>query len=219
MAKPKRIRIVTPQGVAKFPYLTTPDTQFNSDGEYKVNIILDPADPDVQPFLDRLDELATEAVEKAKTDLIAGAKTPKLGERAAEAVIPQEPYREDLDSEGEPTGKIEVRFKTRARGTRKDGSVWTRTVNLFDAKGKPLGEGVAVYGGAVIKVNFTPNPYYVAGTKAAGISLQLNAVQVLELSSGADASFYGFSSEEGFDSEDDAASSEGSNDDGGEEDF
>ena len=30
----------TPVGVAAFPYLSTPDTKFNEEGEYKVNLIL-----------------------------------------------------------------------------------------------------------------------------------------------------------------------------------
>lgn len=206
MAKQKKIRIVTPQGIAKFPYLNSPDTKFNADGEYRVGILLDPSDEDVQEFLEKLDKMAEEAVEKAKDDLIENKK-----KRSAEKVVPNEPYREDVDSEGEPTGKIEVRFKMKAKVTKKNGDVITLEPRLFDAKGKPFPKDKMIYGGALLKINFTPNPYYVAGTKAAGISLQMNAVQVLELSSGADAGFFGFGEEEGFSAEEDSFD-EGSND-------
>lgn len=189
-------RFVTPVGIAKFPWLTTPDTRFNKDGEYRVSLLLDPSDPEAQEFLAKLDELHSEAIEKIKQDLISQAKNPKLGERIAASIVPQEPYREELDQEGEPTGRIEVRFKSKAKFTRKDGTEVVITPRIFDAKAKPWDLTVPVYGGSKIRVNFTPNPYYVAATKAAGISLQLNAVQVLEAAQrGGDAGFYGFSAE------------------------
>lgn len=192
----QRVRMVTPIGIAQYPYLTSPDTKFNPDGEYRVNLILDPSDPGVQEFLEKLEELAEEAVEAEREKLRSAAKNPKLGEKAASQVQPQEPYSEELDSEGEPTGRFIVKFKSKAKVKRKDGSEFSIAPKLFDAQGKPWNLEETVMGGARIRVNFTPRGYYVAGTKAAGISLQLNAVQIIENSNGGDASFFGFAAVE-----------------------
>lgn len=214
--KQKRIRLVTPAGIARFPYLTQPDTKFNSDGEYKVNLLLDPSEPDVQELLEKLDELTAEAVEKAKEELIEKAKTKKAGEKAAAAVETHEPYRNAEDEDGEETGQIELRFKSKAQfKDRKTDKIVQRVIRLFGPDGKPLEEGTAVYGGAVIKVNFSPVPFYAAATKTAGITLQINAVQVIEFASGADASFYGFDAVEGADDDDEDT---GDTPDAGEED-
>lgn len=204
MSNRKRVRLTTPKGIAKFPYLNKPDTKFNKDGEYRVQLILDPNDEQVQEFLNRLDELADEAVEKVKNDLIESGKKGK-----AKSVKRRAPYRDEEDQEGESTGKVEIRFKSKARITTNDGRVIELRPALFDAKGNRI-ENIVVYGGSVIRVNFTPSPYYVPSSGEAGVTLQLNAVQIIELVTGsADASFFGFGEEEGFDS----SEYDGTNDD------
>jgi hypothetical protein len=35
------IRLTTPKGYAQYPYLKDPDTKFNPDGDYKVNLAMD----------------------------------------------------------------------------------------------------------------------------------------------------------------------------------
>lgn len=186
----KRIRLTSPKGIAKFPWLTTPNTRFNPDGEYSVNLILDPNDEDVQNFLRRLDELADEAFEAAKDDLVSR-------KRAAQAkkVIRVEPYRMEVDQNDEETGMVEVKAKMKAKVETRDGRVLEFSPRLFDAQGKPIDpKSVSIYGGSVIRVNVTANPYFVPATRMAGISLQLNAVQIIELVSGGsgDASSFGF---------------------------
>ena len=195
MANKKRVRLTTPKGVAKFPYLNRPDTKFNADGEYRVQLLLDPNDEQVQEFLQRLDELTDEAVEKVKDDLVKEGKKAK-----AKAVKRRAAYKNEEDQDGEPTGMVEVKFRCKAKVKTKDGRVIELRPAIFDAKAKPV-ENLDIYGGSVIKVNFTPSPYYVASSGEAGITLQLNAVQVIELVSKAgDAASFGFTEEEGFDS-------------------
>lgn len=61
-------------------------------------------------------------------------------------------------------------------------------------------KGVEVWNGSVIKVNGILFPYVAAN--GAGISLKLNAVQILELvSSGNGAGGYGFEEEDGYEEE------------------
>ena len=40
MAKKEIEKILTPKGVAQYPWLKNPDTQFNEAGEYKVNLVI-----------------------------------------------------------------------------------------------------------------------------------------------------------------------------------
>ena len=44
--------ITTPQGVALYPWLNKPDTEYNKDGEYKVNLVL--AKEKAQPIIDTI---------------------------------------------------------------------------------------------------------------------------------------------------------------------
>jgi len=203
LAKSKRVRITTPKGIAKFPRLSSPDTKFNPDGEYRVTLLLDPEKD--KEFLDELDAMADAAVQKAQEE---NKKYRKVMQR-------QEPYKMELDQDGEETGKVEVKFKMRAHVKSKDGKEYSFAPALFDAQGKPIDPAkINIGGGSIIRVNFTPNPYFVAATKAVGISLQLNAVQVLELVqyNGGDAASFGFEQEEGF-SVDDIDSTVDDNDD------
>ena len=47
MAKPT---ITTPTGVALYPWLSKPDTKYNKDGEYKVDLVL--SKKDAKPIID-----------------------------------------------------------------------------------------------------------------------------------------------------------------------
>lgn len=209
--KDRRIRITSPKGIAKYPRVNTPDTKFDSDGVYRIQLLLDPDDPGVKEFLAQLDELADAAVKAAKVELEKNGK-----KASAKNVQRMAPYKEEVDADGEPTGKIEVSAKRKAV-YRKDDKVITFDVKLFDAKGRPVDpEKVRVYGGSVVRISCTARPYYVAGMKTAGISLDLQAVQIIELAEREDnAKFFGFEEEDGFEV-DEAAS--GDSDGGDEED-
>ena len=52
----KRVKFVTTTGRCQYPYLTKPDTQFDAEGVYKVNLIVD----DCQDLLDTCKQLAEE---------------------------------------------------------------------------------------------------------------------------------------------------------------
>lgn len=55
MAKPT---ITTPVGVALYPWLSKPDTEYNKDGEYKVNLVL--SKKEAQPIIDTINEVFSE---------------------------------------------------------------------------------------------------------------------------------------------------------------
>jgi hypothetical protein len=197
--KARNPRYVSDTGIAIFPYLIEPDTEYNADGEYKVKLRLSPDAElydnkrkslgSIQEFLD---EMLEKSVEKAKQD---NPKVKKIKEADA-------PYTFDDDN-----GDLLVNFKLKASGTTRDGKPFTQAPALFDAKGKPF-DGEEIWGGSKIKVSFEVVPFY---TKliGAGITLRLKAAQIIELrqGGGASAENYGFGEEEGYEAEDETADS------------
>lgn len=207
MAKKKKYEKVTsPIGVANYPYLNTPDTKFKEEGEYKVDLLLNKVD-DAQ-FLGALKARSEKAVEEAKV---------KLAEKNKHAQIKKldvyYPFEVIYDEEGNETEQVKVKFKTKAQFTTKDGKVVNLTPDLFDAQGKPLDrQEVIIYAGSEIRVNFTPAPFYSPAINKAGVSLRINAVQVIELGTGnsATAESYGFGVvEDGFSADESDFSNDG----------
>ena len=198
----------TPKGVFKFPKLTAPDYGSKDypdpDGSYKVTLVMPKAQ--AQKFIEQLQPEFDKAMEQGQE---AFAKLPVANRKKLGGVKAQDFYAEvyDKDTE-EPTGEIEFRFKSKASGTRKDGKEWSRTMAIFDAKGTPAKNIKEIWGGTEGKVSFTASPYFVAATGTVGLSLRLEAVQVLKLVAGGarDAAGYGFGQEEGeFDATEDSA--------------
>jgi hypothetical protein len=190
--KAKLPRFTTPKGIAKYPWLSRPDTQFNADGVFKVNLLIPAAE--ASELCAALDSAADEAVVLAR----AAAKSPAI----AKTIKRAEPYGPALDDQGEDTGNIEFKFKMNAKVTFKDGTVKPMKPLFYDAKQKQLLICPNVYGGSVLKVNFTAAPYYAAVSKTAGISLRINAIQIVELvtGGGGSATGFGFAEEaDGFD--------------------
>ncbi|TPI67582.1 DUF2815 domain-containing protein [Mesorhizobium sp. B3-1-3] len=140
----------------------------------------------------------------------------------------------------EETGDVEFKFKMKASGEfkkgPKEGQFWTRRPDLFDARGakikgiqkrdnkgnpikdkagKPTFTFPNIWGGTIGKVSFATRPYFVAGTAAAGLTLMLAGVQIIDLVSEGErsANSYGFGEEEGYgyDPEDQVEESQGEN--------
>jgi hypothetical protein len=204
MADKKRApRIVTPAGIAVYPWLNKPDTKFNPEGVYKISLRV--AATEAAPLLEKLEAKLEEAYAQVTKELTEKNKPTKGLKKA------------DLTVEEEENGTVLFKFKMKASGVRKDGSEWSQKPALFDSKGQPLDEDTEVWGGSTVKVAFQAVPYYNATNKSAGISMKLNAVQILKLvKGGGTASSYGFGAEEGDDSE--GTPSPGVTDDAGGED-
>ena len=204
---PKRVTGVTPRGVFVFPNLIKPD--YGTDeypkegGEYNVRLRMSVAD--AQPMIDKLQVELDKAVQDAEQKFAA---LPVATRKKLKEVTVNDFYQEVFDKETEePTGEVEFRFKMTASGTNKKGEAWERKPALFDAKGQPLTKLKAIYGGTIGKVSYSVGPYFVGGTGAAGISLYLEAAQIIELRQGGarSASGYGFGAEEdGYDSTEDS---------------
>lgn len=187
--KNKRPRYVSPMGIAQYPYLSAPDTKFNPDGDYKVNLEVSGEEASkLTTFLDEQHELA-----------VANAKKENTGKKIKEGDLPY--------SVNEETGKVSFKFKLKAKVTPKNGEAFEQRPALFDAKGKPLGNDIKIGGGSKLKVSFELVPYYTA-IAGAGVSLRLKAVQVIDLveySSGGSGESYGFGKEDGYEAKEEPA--------------
>ncbi len=210
-ARKKLPNFTTPRGSFVYPKLTEPDFGTKEypkpEGEYSLKLRLSQDDADAWlgrknkdgvTLQDAYDEAMSEG--EAAFDKLGVATRKKLGE-----IKKNDLYTVVYDEETEePTGDVEFKFSMKASGEFKNGpragKKWSRTPDLFDAKGKKIGKGVNIWGGSEGKVSFAASPYFIPGTGAAGLKLMLGGVQVIELvtNGSRSADSYGFDEEEGF---------------------
>jgi hypothetical protein len=207
--KPKNFTGTTPKGTFRYPSLAKPDYGTkdypNPDGAYKVDLIL--SEDEAQPLIKDLTPAYNKAMEEAEEEFKG---LPVATRKKLKEVTKNDLYTIEYDKETEePTGNLIFRFKMKASGTRKDKTTWSAKPALFDAKGKPLLKVPEIWGGTIGKISFEAVPYFVSGTGAAGLSLRLQAAQIIELRSGSqrDAGAYGFGEEDGFEADDSAEES------------
>lgn len=194
----RKIKYVTPAGVAVYPRLNEPDTKYKKEGEYSVKLRFKPSELPAE-WLAQFEALLDESFEQKKAELIEkkhGAKAKSLTRRDV--------VQEEMDREtGEPTGYVTINCKMKASGISKAGKPWSRKPVLFDAARNTLDPAPAVWGGSVLKVAGEAMTYYAPNDNIVGVTFYLNAVQVLKLvtGGGGDASSFGFGEEEGFTAE------------------
>jgi len=185
MPKKKNKRIVTPVGISQYAWLTSPDTRFDEEGVFKVNLMLVTTDAKtlIQQIDDSLKDSITLAKEKAK------------GKNIKEAPLP---YSAELDDKNNLTGNTIFKFKCKAQITTSNGTVIPNRVALFDSKGTPLVD-VNIWSGSEMKISADVIPYYTSMV-GAGVSLRLRACQITKLVEGGgySATGYGFAEETGY---------------------
>lgn len=179
----KNQNISTPIGVAIWPKLNEPDTRFKEEGEYQVNLRLPKTE--AEPLL----KVIKDAQKAEYQRQLKETGKPKL--KLADLPVIEVDGGEEF---------IDLKFKAPASGTTKAGKKWEKRIMLFDSKGKPLGDdSPRIGGGSRIRVNAEVRPYFVPAY-GVGVSLRINAVQVIELHEGGmsskAASAYGFTAEE-----------------------
>ena len=185
MAKIQYEKMVSPTGIAVWPHLNSPDTKFDQGGagEYKVSVKLTEAA--AQPVIDRLQKILDQyQAEEIAQNIKVKQFTPRL------------PIEEEVDDQGNLTGNWLLKVKQKAQIVTANGIVDMK-VALFDAKRRPTQAEIG--GGSTLKVSTTIVPYTMPSSKSVGISLRLNAVQIISLvAGGRDGDSSMFSEEEGF---------------------
>jgi hypothetical protein len=197
MSKQNIVRVTSPQGIAVYPKIEKPDTKFDVNGVYSVDLDLSGDDAT---------ELAAKLQKIADADYANECKAKgKKGLKRADM-----PWKQTED------GKTRFKFKLKAKGGTGE-KQWDQKPALFDAKGNPV-KDLNVGSGSIIKVAFDAVPYFTAMV-GHGISLRLRAVQVIELRqyiAGDNFDAFGFKATDGFVKETEAVATF---DDGSDNDF
>ena len=160
--KKKFIRITSPLGTAIYPRLTQPDTKFDKDGVYSVDLELEPDAKETKEFIATLKNVADEAY--SATCESKGGKKLK---------------RSDIPIKETEDGKVRIKFKLKAKAGNEEKS-WEQKPALFDSAGHAINTPPNIGSGSRIKVAFEVVPFFTAMV-GAGVSLRMKAVQILEL--------------------------------------
>jgi hypothetical protein len=208
-AKKKFEKFITPRGVLVFPRLNEPDTKFKADGEYSTKVRFNLGNPGVAAFIERVKQQHVASLAAAKVELAEKAKAetdPRKKKKLADALAKVEsgpdPVKPTvLDDGSESTDLVEVNFKMPAKRKGKDGLVKEQSPTLQDALEQPIARSTAIWGGSEGRIAGFFLPYYNAATDGAGVSVRLNAVQILKLVSKGSQSFGFGKDEEGYVSE------------------
>lgn len=169
MARPNFERMNI-SGKAQWAKVLEPDTKFNPDGEYSVDVLIPEAV--AQPICEKLDGVV--AAEFAK----AVEEKPALKNQLTQS----NPYQIVYDNEtGDPTGEIKFKAKMKAIWRARDGRSGEQRPIVVDAKRQPISKGIAIGNGSSVNVNIELVPYIMQSTKAVGCSLRLKGIQVVNL--------------------------------------
>jgi hypothetical protein len=164
----------TPVGVANYPYISKPDTQFDAEGVYKVTLAV-PEDE------------AKPVIELINAELLAGVKALKESKPKTKFKSAPLPYAKELDDDGNETGNVLIKFKSKA----------AYKPSVFDAKNNPM-VNHNIWGGSEIKVNGAI-AFYSSPSIGQGVTLRLRAVQVIQYVEGSDgAGKFNFEEEDGY---------------------
>lgn len=189
-------KVTTPIATAVWPKLSTPDTKFDPIGYYKVDIAFDTSNEEHQKFLAELEEYAQSAIKELMNEV------PKPKQKT----VSQRPIAEDEYNGEEPTGRVLLRTKQRARIETKAGDLVDMRPVVVDAKNKKIPASVIVGGGSKIRAGLELRPYYVPASNILGVSVRLRAVQVVELATSERvADGFAFKEEAGFEFDESSA--------------
>ena len=185
----KKIMAKTPVGTAIYPHLlTVDDYQLKEHGkrEFNTSLRLAPS-AERDTFQALIDSTAEQAYDAIVAELGDGdGKAKKL----AKEFEVHTPYAYAVDDEGDDTDDIVFKFKCLGGGTDKQGKDWEKELPVFDSLGQPImGEArksMRLWGGSRISVACQLIPFAAKGLKKAGVSLRLQAVQVVEAKGGDD---------------------------------
>lgn len=163
-------RVTTPLGEAEWAHLVEPDTKFNVEGDYKVNIILKGDDAlSLRAVIDNAHE------EAFKIYLEAAATNTKAGKR------PRAVKKSDIVPYEELEDGIMFKLKRKAGYTNDIGERIDFDVPLYNSIGKKYSDedraALKIGNGSTIRAMFDILPYNMA-TSGVGISLRLVNAQL-----------------------------------------
>lgn len=164
----------------------TPD-DYEGKKEYKTTLRLNKQEH--AKYLGELQEVAQKAFDEAIEEM--ESKGGKFKAKAKEMSL-YVPFEDEYDDDGEETGYVLVKYKAIAEGIT-NGKPWKRNLPIFDSQNKQIKDktGLRLWGGSIIRVEASMNPFSAEGLKKAGVSLRLESVQIIELAQGTAGSAFG----------------------------
>jgi len=168
----------------EYPKFIVPDTKFDDFGRYEARGTCDPmlaAD-----LADQLDQVWNKHKTTVLDQVRSNYRTHDL------------PWGfKDVDG----VSRFFLKTKTKASGIDKTGKAWSRQVTIFDAQGNVVTDRESLNGmwsGTTGRISFSATPFFGAGI-GAGVSLRLNAVQIINLQTKeGNTADHGFKPEEGW---------------------
>lgn len=150
------------------PWVNNPDTKFNTDGLFHVDLVAE--GPDAEAMADKI-EAASKAALAKHTDKMTPGEAKKWSLLL--------PFEREEDEAGNPTGRIAFSFKQNAKLKDRDGNVKDVKISLRDAANQEF--KAAVYSGSEGRVKYSMRDIAVASTRKAGVRLDFGMVQVTRL--------------------------------------
>lgn len=180
------VEFISPLGIASYPHLNAPDTKFDSGGVYSTKLILD------ESGYNQIMEAVEAVMPEAKALATEKAKGKKVNRK--------EPSIDENED-----GTYTINAKMYATGKTAKGEEFKMAPKLFDASGAVVPADTKIGSGSKLKLALWLKPYFNAADKVYGVSVKLQAVQVIELvefGGGRSADAFGFGQEEGFSAKD-----------------
>jgi hypothetical protein len=181
MSKHKKHDPINITGELVFGNLVKPDTRFTNGKPGTFNAVLRISESQAKAINEALKPLAQKMLEEEIENAPNAAKKREIKAYAMKLVAAPE---EDRDTGEIVAGSFIIKAKQQSIIQPKDTSKKQIDMKVrgFDAKGKELSEDLMTKlgRGSKITIRVTPSPYVMPSTKACGVSLRLQAVQVLE---------------------------------------
>jgi hypothetical protein len=160
--------LVTPTGDALWAKVTEPQAnKFNPVPMYSMSIVFKPEE--VSEFKAKIEEQLNAFYDETFAELKPGKQ---------KSLVKADLFREAEDKDGNLTGDLELRTKQYSKDFKGNEMIMT----IVDSAGKDITQGCPLVGnGSKVRAKVYPKPYYMASTNKVGISMRLNAVQIIEL--------------------------------------
>lgn len=161
--------VMTPVGLAEYPFLSTADTKYKPEGEYKVKMKFDKNDAEAQHLFKALTLMGNQAYDEALAKATAAGKRP--------------PKRAELPMYDNGSQFV-LTAKLMASGVNKTTKqVFHQAPRLFDADNTPWDKTKLITHGSKLRICAEVVGYDSPAT-GAGITLRLKDVQVKVLGAG-----------------------------------
>ena len=169
--------LISVVGEFVYPHLNKPDVRFNEAGEYKVTLKVPTAKG--KEMMNSIDKAIESSIADAEKE---SGKKVKTAPR---------PYTIEGDN-------VFFKFKMKATGiNRKTKENFSQKPVVLDSQKNPMPSTVSIWGGSKGKIAYQMRTYYVPAL-GAGVTMQLKAVQVIELVEGGSKQLDLFDKEDGY---------------------